>query len=450
MNIGIYIGGQDVTIGGEATLEHSIVHALLDVDTNHTLFLLYSNENNTTWERANIKFINLHGMEVLSRLVEIIVEEKIDFMWFTGPYYIPVPIPYLITVWDLAHRVHPYFPEVSIKDWKWTEREKIYHYLLPRASYIITGNSTGRKEIMDFYGVPEERIKILPFPVPQFALEYEKYEYIAEGEKLELPEKYLFYPANFWPHKNHIMLLHMLKKLNEVHDSKMSIIFTGSDHGNLRYVKQVTQELGISQYVKFLGFVSIEEMIYIYKNAFALVFPSFFGPNNLPPLEACALGCPVIASGLEGHKEQLGDAALYADPTNEDEFAARVKLLIDEHGTKETLIANGHKLAQSWTSKDYVQGVCDIFDDFALIQRCWANDDLIENLESFDSISREFIINNIEQISEIINIEIFEQIDKINEDIDKITKSFFYRVSWVLSHPFASIKKNINKIRKKN
>ncbi|MFM6269445.1 MAG: glycosyltransferase, partial [Dolichospermum sp.] len=55
-------------------------------------------------------------------------------------------------------------------------------------------------------------------------------------------------------------------------------------------------------------------MTSLYINAFSLAFMSFFGPDNLPPLEAMALGCPVIASKVSGSEEQLGNNALLVNP----------------------------------------------------------------------------------------------------------------------------------------
>jgi hypothetical protein len=69
------------------------------------------------------------------------------------------------TVWDLEHRKQPYFPEVSVTGWTWEEREQIYRAVLPRASFIITGTQVGRDEIVHYYGVNPNNVRVVPFPV---------------------------------------------------------------------------------------------------------------------------------------------------------------------------------------------------------------------------------------------------------------------------------------------
>jgi glycosyltransferase involved in cell wall biosynthesis len=89
------------------------------------------------------------------------------------------------------------------------------------------------------------------------------------------------------------------------------VVFCGSDKGNESYIKQMAAELDLADQVKFLGFVPQEDLCSLYRNAFALTYVTFNGPNGLPPLEAFALGCPVVASKILG--EQLGDGALLVD-----------------------------------------------------------------------------------------------------------------------------------------
>src|SRR5207249_1118380 len=82
-----------------------------------------------------------------------ISDSNIDLVWFLHPANVPVPVPYLATVWDLQHRRQPFFPEVSTTGWTWEAREVAYRSSLPRAARIITGTKAGKDEIVAFYGV---------------------------------------------------------------------------------------------------------------------------------------------------------------------------------------------------------------------------------------------------------------------------------------------------------
>ena len=135
-------------------------------------------------------------------------------------------------------------------------------------------------------------------------------------------------------------------------------------------MRNFASQLQPSINVSFLGFVPLEDLVALYRGAFALSYVTFFGPENLPTLEAFALGCPVIASDVSGAREQLGDAALFVDPRNPSEIAAAIKSLQDDD-LRRSLIDKGRARAERWTAKDFVRGVFNAFDEFEPVRRCW-------------------------------------------------------------------------------
>lgn len=295
--------------------------------------------------------------------------QRIDVSWSLGPGCLSREMPYIATVWDLQHRLQPYFPEVS-RGGQWEMRERFYAATLGRASFVFTGTEEGKSEIMRFYGVPSERIKVLPLPTPRFALDAFARE-VPRAVGFGLPPGILLYPSQFWPHKNHVGLLRAARRLRDRDGLVVPLVFVGSDQGNEGFARKMAAGLGLSEQVRFLGFVPQEELIALYRNAFALAFVSFFGPDNLPPLEAFALGCPVIASDVPGAREQLGDAALLVDPRDEDRIADAVKALHDDPALREDLRQRGLRRAAAWTGADYVKGVIGVLDAFESIRRCW-------------------------------------------------------------------------------
>jgi glycosyltransferase involved in cell wall biosynthesis len=298
--------------------------------------------------------------------------ESVDVVWSLTPSCFLSEIPFMTTVWDLQHRLQPYFPEVCIRR-EWENREKEYSILLRKATYIFTGTATGKNEIEKFYQIPGERIRVLPLPTPQFI---SADDHVTDGivlRKYKIPETYLFYPAQFWPHKNHYGLLMGLKALREKFGVNLPVVFVGTDMGNLTYVNEVVSDLGLTVQVHFLGFVPRGHLEALYRNAFVLIFPTFFGPDNLPPLEAFALGCPVIASKVSGAEEQLGDAAILVDPTDPIGIAAAINLLLHDASMRQTLVDRGLERASRWTGASYFKSVCSIFDEFENIRRTWSN-----------------------------------------------------------------------------
>lgn len=305
---------------------------------------------------------------------------SIELIFYLNPWVSPfLDIPYILNLWDLAHRRYPFFPEISLAG-EWETRERFFRLRLQRAAYIIAPNACGKKEITYFYRIPEEKVRTLHHPTPSFALkaaaQFTEKKSLAH---LGIKGDFLFYPAQFWPHKNHLLLLHVLKSLKEKHAYEPQLVFTGSDKplfnyakkGNQLFIQERSSELDLQSQVFFAGFVSREDLVSLYQQALALVFPTFFGPENLPPLEAFALGCPVIASQIPGSEDQFADAALQVDPTQPEAWVEAIQNIRQDATLRASLIAKGRDRAARFTSDDFVRGLFQIVEEFVAYRRTW-------------------------------------------------------------------------------
>jgi len=294
----------------------------------------------------------------------------IEFLIAPGPVVPTVELPFAITVWDLQHRLQPFFPEVSTEGWRWEVRESHYQKLLGRATAVIAGTQAGSEEIQRFYGVPAERIFRLPHPTPSFALNPgPPRPELLQAEGIE--PGYLYYPAQYWSHKNHMAIIRALVHLRAEYKLTPRVVCVGSDPGNLEYVKRLVNDAKMEGQVRLLGFVSRELLSELYRHAAALVYPSFFGPENLPPLEAFAMRCPVIAARVSGSEEQLEMAADLFDPRNELELADAIRRVLEDSAHRDDLIRRGQIRAKEFTGDDFARGIFRIADWFAPYRRCW-------------------------------------------------------------------------------
>lgn len=383
MKVGIWLGEYNPEAGGAFTLLDSIKKQIIASENKKNSYIfLYSDSSSfsRTMMKEGIEYINIHPKKtlgqkvarklhpvrkILSDLDSIAIAELIDIFWFTLPVNADISFPYIFPVWDLGHRTVPYFPEVSRTGWKWEDRERLYKDMLFKASYIISGNETGKKEIYENYNIQPEKIRVIPFPVSAFCFGSEK------KPDLELPEKFIFYPAQFWPHKNHIRVIQAMKILRDKYGQNINVVFTGSDKGNKRYIIQKIDEYQLTKSVFFPGFVSDEEMKYLYTHATCMVFASLMGPNNMPPIEATVLGCPVIITDLQGHKEQLGKSALYFNGCDPEELALALnQILVDPDATKTTKDFQA-ALAKDFLRIDYFTEIEKIINEFAMYRECW-------------------------------------------------------------------------------
>jgi glycosyltransferase involved in cell wall biosynthesis len=307
----------------------------------------------------------------LERLEHFIQRMKLDVIWYMTPNAIPVSVPFIATVFDLEHRKQPYFPEVSTMDWTWMERESNYDRLLPRAALVLTGTEQGKTEVIQYYNVNPARVRVVPLPTLPVLPVPPSHAAAAVAKNHGIIGDFLFYPAQFWPHKNHVNLLFGLDELGRKHDLRPKLVLTGSDRGNRNHIHKLVSELHLSEQVFDLGFVSREDLTSLYAAARAMVYPSFFGPDNLPPLEAFASACPVIAADVPGAREQLGQGALYFNPCDPIHIAAKIAEVFLNESCREHLIEEAIKIVHQRTPRAYISAVCELLDEFEPTRHCW-------------------------------------------------------------------------------
>jgi glycosyltransferase involved in cell wall biosynthesis len=394
MKVGLYPGPHQIPeMGGGYTFQDDVLRALEKAaGTGPHTFVVFGSEpgnegrsngpfplhslSRGVWKRAASRLAQWSSGEQAAEpewIERMLVDTGVELMCHLSSEYLSTAIPYIQVVWDVQHRLNPIFPEVAGRHW--TSRERLHELALRKAALLVTGTSAGKAELEFFYQIPPPRITVLPHPTPRFALEAPPDDGRNVLQKFALPEGYLLYPAQFWPHKNHVTLLQALALLKKEHGLEVALALVGSDRGNERHVKECTAELGLRDQVHFLGFVSRDDIVALYRRAAALVYVSFFGPENLPPLEAFALGCPVIAARVPGSEEQLGEAAILVDPASPEQIAAAVRSLRDHPSRRADLVARGHDRARRFTGEDFASGLISMIDTLAPLRRCWSSRD---------------------------------------------------------------------------
>jgi glycosyltransferase involved in cell wall biosynthesis len=297
-----------------------------------------------------------------------LAEHGVDLVWFATNYAEDCDQPFIFTVFDVEHVRQPWFPEVSAAG-EWERRHYYFSRYIPKATRVIVPNAAGRDQVERYWRIEPDRFLLLQHPTPAFALEASAAPAPPRDalDRRGIGDRYLLYPAQFWAHKNHATLFEALALLEPGYE----LVLVGSDKGQLEHHRRLAAETGVGDRVHFLGFVPTEELVALYRHAHALTYVSLFGPENLPPLEAMALGCPVVAADVPGAKEQLGDAALRVPPLDPAAIADAVRRL-DEPAERDRLVAAGRERAASSSAEDYVGGVLRFINDFERVRRTWA------------------------------------------------------------------------------
>ena len=247
------------------------------------------------------------------------------------------PVEYAYAIHDLMHRYERRFPEVSAEG-RYAWRENLYSQSCRWARAILVDSRVGAAQVAESYGVDPARIHVLPYIVPPGIARDPPASALAG---LDLPPRFLFYPAQFWSHKNHENLLLALQRFQDAH-----LVLVGS--GRNYPLEDRVRALGLEGRVHLL--------------ARALVMPTFFGPTNIPPLEAFSHGCPVAISDIYGMREQLGEAALYFDPLSPDEIADAIARLWTDEALRRRLAEAGRERARGLDQASFDRRLLDILD----------------------------------------------------------------------------------------
>lgn len=266
----------------------------------------------------------------------------------------------LVAIHDLMHRYQSRFPEVS-EDGSYQWREKHYSRVCEYAAGVLVDSNIGKQQVHESYGMPLERIFVLPFIPPTYIYS----EQTDFTKHYDLPRKFIFYPAQFWLHKNHANLIRAVAALkDDIPD--ISLVLVGGKQNGYKDAECLVDELDLRGNVYFEGYVPNEDLSVFYRKARALVVPTFFGPTNIPPLEAFVLGCPVAVSNIYGMPEQVGDAALLFDPESVGEIADCIRRLWLDDELCKTLVEKGKQRASQWGQAQFGQRLREIIDQLTL------------------------------------------------------------------------------------
>ena len=256
-----------------------------------------------------------------NKLEELLKKINVNLVYFTGPSQYSLYLEktdFIITIPDVSHREDLEFPEWTKSDSsEFHRREEIISKSSIKAIAIITNAEIIKDKISYFYKTSKNRIYVINhrpslaisnFNTPDLKLSSEL------KKKHKLPEKYIFYPAMYLPHKNHKYIIDAIKIINSKIDFNLSAVFCGSDKGYLNKIKKYTNDQNLNDKIYFLDYVNDEHLPYLYLNSLALTMPTFSGPTNMPPWEAFKLEVPVFYSKLGNIQEVYKDAVYYLDP----------------------------------------------------------------------------------------------------------------------------------------
>lgn len=270
--------------------------------------------------------------------------------------------PTLLSMHDIQHLHYPEF-------FSWPRRlsrKIVYELSAAHATYFQASSEFIKRDMLDHF--PEifpEQIAVIPegvnledFLTPRNAAALQQYQ---------LAERFVFFPAQLWPHKNHLTVLKALRQIEQKHGVRIPLVMTGASYSAAPAVFRFLTEERM-HYVRHLGKVPFDELVALYQRAALVISPGLYESSSLPVLEAAAAGTAVIASRIPPNEELAKTLALNLfDPCDEQNL---VQLLLslwqDEKTYREQGVHNRERVTRfSWKNAarqylDWIEQVGDV------------------------------------------------------------------------------------------
>ena len=270
-----------------------------------------------------------------------LLKKDID-VFFSPAHYGPrfCPVPLIVTIHDLSFFYYPqdFLKRDLFKLKNWTT------YTVKKAKKIIAVSYSTKKDLINIYKISPEKIEVIYNGFNH----YQGIRATAFKEK-NFSSSYILYIGTLQPRKNLLNLIRAFYKFNQIYQ-EFNLIIAGKKGWLYKQIFEEVRSLGIEDKVFFTDYVTDQQLVFLYQNAFCLVMPSFYEGFGLPLLEAMHFSCPVLASFSSSLPEVGGDACLYFDPQNINDLTEKLIKLKTDAKLRKELIKKGKERTKlfSW------------------------------------------------------------------------------------------------------
>jgi glycosyltransferase involved in cell wall biosynthesis len=257
-------------------------------------------------------------------------------------------IPSVYQPHDLQHLHYPAYFSASERDW----RERSYRAWCAQAALVVMMTHWGKDDLIRQYGLAPQKVAVVEggsVTADYPPLGGPEQEALLGRLGLGAGEAFLLYPAQAFPHKNHLRLLEALAVARGAFGVPVKLVCTGGSNPHLAAVLRRRQELGLEKVAVFSGFLNGAELRALYTRALGLIFPSQFEGWGLPLTEAFQEGLAVACSRACGLPEHAGEAAIYFDAEDVAGMADCMVRLVRDPGLRGRLSALGRERAAAMT-----------------------------------------------------------------------------------------------------
>lgn len=264
------------------------------------------------------------------------------FCPFTSPTYFEPGVPTVCTIYDLQYKTYPEF--FSPEDV--AHRERTFRDACRRATALTAISDYSRDASVAHGGIDPERIRTIHLRMAQRIVPGVGHDQAPVTRLGLLRQKYLIYPANFWKHKNHEMLLTAFAMACHGGLAKdIKLVCTGAPGARQQWLISAANTMGLGSRVVFPGYLPNSELATLIADCAGVVFPSLYEGFGLPVIEAMAAGVPVACSNTTSLPEVAADAAILFDPRVPSQIVDAMITLAENKSTRSELIEAGQRRA---------------------------------------------------------------------------------------------------------
>lgn len=261
------------------------------------------------------------------------------FCPFTAPFFYDPQIPIVSVIYDLQHRCYPqFFSSDEIYN-----RDRNLSDALNKATCLVCISEYVRNTVLENSSVSPDRVRTIHIQIPfRLANAAAEVGYRTLARLYLTTDQFLLYPANFWMHKNHQMLLTAYGIYRaRFPDSVLKLVCTGAPGPRLNYFRDAVAAMNLEDKVISPGYLDDAELAALMANARAVIFPSLYEGFGMPVVESMALGKPVLCSNVASLPEVAGGAALFFDPTRPTEIVEAIRRIEVDTALVSELVESG-------------------------------------------------------------------------------------------------------------
>lgn len=351
---------------GTENYSYSLLKEIAKLDHKNQYYVYFDKEvmedflNQNNFKKIIIKASRVWTQYRLARELFKNTPEILFIPAHTLPIIRPRGMKTVVTIHDLGAQ---YLKDYHIFP------ERLYlnrstEYALKYADHIIAVSKSTKEEINKWFPRPSNSTTVIYEAYDNNIFDYEKLKKQKEKSqqillKYNIKRPYIFFLGTIQPRKN---LSNLIKAFSEIKNNEISLVLAGKKGWLYEDILEMPVKLGLKDRVKFIDYVSNEDLPFLYLNALIFTFPSLCEGFGIPLLEAMACGVPVLSSGISSMPEVVGEAGVLVDPYSVVEISKAMQKLIDDENYREDLIKKGLKRVKMFSWEKAARETIEVFE----------------------------------------------------------------------------------------